>query len=138
MANISTIRLNGTNYTVGNIIVDSELNELSENPVQNKIITQEFNNIFNPNEMKIIVQPVDTKALIGNNVSFVCIAIGNNISYQWQYKTASSSVWNNSRIGNNCYTFVVTEQNINQKVRCVLTQGSEELISDEAMITLYE
>jgi hypothetical protein len=82
----------------------------------------------------ITVQPVDFSGKIGDAVSFSLEAIGDGLTYQWQYSSDGGKTWKNSGLpGNNTDTLTttLTEARLIYRFRCVVTDsGGNKVYSD--------
>ncbi|MDY2627962.1 MAG: hypothetical protein SOW08_06545 [Lachnospiraceae bacterium] len=89
-------------------------------------------------ELQILIQPEDYIGEIGENAVFTITAVGEDLSYQWQYQNAGSSTWKISgQLGNKTrsLTVPITEIRDGQKYRCVVSNASgKQIISDEAVL----
>lgn len=107
----------------------------------NQLISEEAI-LYVKRALEIISQPLDCIGEIGEYASFAVAAVGEQISYQWQYQNAGSSVWKNSSMsGNNssAISIVITETRNNQKYRCIVADADgNQLISNEAQIVIQK
>ncbi len=77
--------------------------------------------------LAITAQPVDLSGQLGDTVSFTVGAVGNGLSYQWQYSSDGGKTWGNSGLpGNDTATLstTLTEVRLVYRFRCVVTDGS--------------
>lgn len=86
-------------------------------------------------------QPLSTSVTQGSNAYFTVNAIGNNLTYQWQYKTSSGAAWQNSTKGNpNTATLTVegTSMRNGFQYRCIVKSDGNEYISNAATLKVYQ
>ena len=79
-----------------------------------------------PKELKITSQPESYTGAVGTKATFTVAAEGEGLTYQWQYKSASSSTWSNStKDGYNTpsMTVKVTDARNGQMYQCVITDS---------------
>ena len=89
--------------------------------------------------IEITFQPADVKAAPGEIVQFTVKAAGDNLKYQWQFSNNGGKYWSNSSSeGCNTDTLSVTmyAYRAGQMYRCVITNGSETLISNIGTLLL--
>ena len=86
-------------------------------------------------------QPVSESVAEGDRAVFTVIATGNNLSYQWQFRTSASGTWKNSGITGsktNSITVQGTTARNGYQYRCVITDGSGNTVtSNRANLTVY-
>ena len=90
----------------------------------------------------IITHPQSTTAKSGQTATFTVWALGNELSYRWQFCKAGESIWSNSSAdGSTSDTLRITakESRDGQRYRCVVTdsQGNK-AISDAAVLTVEQ
>ncbi|MDY2627964.1 MAG: immunoglobulin domain-containing protein [Lachnospiraceae bacterium] len=86
-------------------------------------------------EITISGQPADYTGAVGETAVFTVEATGTNLSYQWQYQNAGTSVWKASgQSGNKTSTLNVpiTAARDGQKYRCVVKDGNGNTVTSEA------
>ena len=91
----------------------------------------------------IDTQPTTAEAAIGDTVTFT-VASSNATSYQWKYKTATGTKWNNIREDNAYFTggktdtltFALTQTYSTWTYKCVLTNEDGTVESDIVGITI--
>ncbi len=92
--------------------------------------------------LTITTQPSDYTGAVGENAIFTIEAIGDNLTYQWQYQNVGTDFWqNSSQSGNKTATLSVpiTEKRNGQKYRCVVTDASgNSVTSDEATLIVEQ
>ena len=91
-------------------------------------------------DVAIVVQPVDIEAKLGTTALFTVETEGEVVSYQWQYKNATSTKWyNSSMAGADTASLEVAVINSRdgQQYRCIVT-GAEgtQVISEVATISV--
>ena len=85
--------------------------------------------IINPSVLTITKQPVDVTAAVSDTVSFSVEAVGDGLTYQWQYFGNTATSWVNIPTGwtgynTNTLTFNVTETRALNLYRCVITDSN--------------
>ena len=90
--------------------------------------------------LRITEQPQDTEALEGEKVSLHLEAAGTELTYQWQWSPDGTKWKNCTSRGFNTDTFgfTMTASLDGRHYRCVVSQGGQQAVSDEALITLGE
>lgn len=92
--------------------------------------------------LAITTQPVNAKGYLDTAAKFTVVATGDDLSYQWQYRTSSSGSWMNSdAAGNKTATFkpVFNYQKPNYQYRCVITDGyGNSITTNTVMIHLAD
>ena len=88
----------------------------------------------------IISNPVDVTAELGEAVSFTVDAIGDGLTYRWQYKTPDSNYWENSPASGSktaTLSLTATAYRNNYQYRCVVTdQYGNEVCTAVATLTV--
>ena len=88
-------------------------------------------------DFKISRQPEDVTCIIGDECTLCVEATGYDLTYQWQYMNAGSTVWCNATgeaAKTNAMSFTVTANANGRKYRCIVSDGTMELVSDVAII----
>ncbi len=90
----------------------------------------------------ITSQPANQTAAVGEKVSFTVAAVGEGLTYQWQYKNASAANWSSSGVAaaktaNMTFT-VSTDKALNgRQYRCIITdKNGIEVTSNAATLTV--
>lgn len=89
---------------------------------------------------EIVKQPVSAEAAVGENVEFRIEASGNDINYQWQYSYNGTS-WRDCKSGGfdtDTFSFEMQSKFAGRYYRCVVTAGTETIISDTVIVSLVE
>ena len=89
---------------------------------------------------KIINQPEDVTAAVGEKVTFHVEYQGGNPSYQWQW-SAGGTTWKNRTSGGyktDTFSFTMKATVSGRQYRCVITDGGQKVTSDAAVIRLAE
>ena len=84
-------------------------------------------------------QPSSVTVQVGDTASFTVKGKGNNLQYQWQYRTSSSGSWNNCTLsGYNTPTYSVVCKSYHDgyQYRCKVTNDVGGLYSHEASLTV--
>ena len=111
------------------------------------IVTDKYNNTVTSDvaaihvepQIKITKQPVDVTAPIGDPAKFSVTAEGEGLTYQWQY--CKNGEWKNSNstgYNTSSMSVRVTEARDGQQYRCVITKGTNSVISDVATIHMVK
>ncbi|OLR62706.1 hypothetical protein BHF69_08460 [Anaerostipes sp. 992a] len=85
--------------------------------------------IVDPNRkpsVEVVSQPEDYTGAVGDTAVFTVEAIGEGLTYQWQFSNDKGSTWkNSSQSGNQTDTIRVpiTEARNGQQYRCIVTDG---------------
>ena len=88
---------------------------------------------------RILEHPEDVDVVSGTAVDFFVAAAGEDLTYQWQYKTSTGSSWKNSvSTGNNTETLSIsaTVGRAGYQFRCKIQSGGETLYSNIATLTV--
>ncbi len=85
----------------------------------------------------ITSQPVDTKVIVGNKVTFSVKAEGDGLQYQWQYKDVNAADWANSgatvaKTANMSFSATSTKLN-GRQYRCIITGESGKTVTTNAV-----
>jgi len=106
------------------VITDSRGNKVTSNAVRLEEAT-----------LAITAEPVDYIGQIGDHASFTVAAIGDGLSYQWQYSSNGTSWYKSTMTGNKTATLSgeFTEARLKYFFRCVITDQSGESITSEAV-----
>ena len=92
--------------------------------------------IVRPAVFEIVTQPVDYVGAIGDMATFTVGAVGEGLTYQWQW--SSGSKWYSTTASGNktdTLTVEITEAHCAYQYRCVVTDANgEQLTSDAARI----
>lgn len=76
--------------------------------------------------LQIINQPTDFTGAVNKKAFFVVEAIGQKITYQWQWCPANGDTWSNSGQDGNATSILsvtITEARNGQKYRCIITNS---------------
>jgi len=89
---------------------------------------------------KIISDPKDVEASVGDRVSFKVEATGSEINYQWQY-SINGTYWSNCKSGNynsDEFSFEMQEKYSGRQYRCKVNADGETMISNAALLTVLK
>ena len=89
--------------------------------------------------LAITTQPTDKTVTAGEKAKFSVVAAGENLTYQWQYKSPSGTSWASTTFsGNKTATLTVTTQEKydGYQYRCVITDGTNTVTSNAATLTV--
>ena len=75
------------------------------------------------NAARIVRQPVDAAAILGDKVSVSVEATGKGLKYYWYYRDTSARNFSRSSIKESTYTLTMTEERANREVYCVVTDA---------------
>ena len=84
-------------------------------------------------------QPEDFSGMIGDECTLYVEAIGSNLTYQWQYMNVGSTAWCNASGASaktDALTFTVTANANGRQYRCIVSDGTMEIESEVATITV--
>ncbi|MBO4676459.1 MAG: hypothetical protein J5633_02815 [Oscillospiraceae bacterium] len=85
----------------------------------------------------ITTQPKAQTAAAGETATFKVVASGTGLTYQWQYKTASSSTWKDkSGATKASYTVTAKESYNGIQYRCVVSNAGGSVTSSAATLTV--
>ena len=100
----------------------------------------EFHALDEIPDVKIVTQPKDAGAAIGDKVSFHVEVQGKEPSYQWQWSSDGES-WNNctaSSSKTDTFSFTMKNTYVGRRYRCVITFSKGKLITMPAYLKLKE
>ncbi len=87
----------------------------------------------------ITAQPESWTGALGETATFTVGAEGDNLSYQWQYRTTPSGSWKNVTAASGkmaSYSLTVKERHDGYEYRCVVTGANGEAISNVVSLTI--
>ena len=90
--------------------------------------------------IEIVTQPADAEAAAGETVTFTVESNGTNPAYQWQW-SKNGTTWTNCTSGGyntNTFSFTMKATFSGRQYRCVVSEGSQEVTSEAAALTLAE
>lgn len=91
-------------------------------------------------EIEIITQPESCKEISGKRVHLVVEAVGDGLSYQWQYLKKGRTAWADSGLSsahNSTLTFKMSAGYDGMQFRCILTdENGQSVTSDEVTSTM--
>lgn len=97
-------------------------------------------NVLASQKIHIAKQPQDVFARRGDTVQFTVDATGNNLTYQWQYRSPSSKIWKASLMPGartNTITMLASSLRDGYQYRCVLKDALDNRVTtDPATISL--
>ncbi len=125
----ATAKRNGMQFRC--VITDVNGSTVTSNPAKLTV---------SDSKLIIVKQPKNATATTGSTASFSVTVSGTNVSYQWQYKTATGTHWYNSTSsGNKTATLKVgAEAKRNgMQFRCVITDDAgNRIVSDAVKLTV--
>ncbi len=68
-------------------------------------------------------QPQDVFAEEGERVSFSVIAVGDGLSYSWEYRNPGSTVWRSAGVSSSTYSMTLEGRRDGFSLRCVVTDS---------------
>lgn len=74
-------------------------------------------------ELKILNQPTDAAAKLGEGYYTEVIAEGDGLKYQWYFKNKKSEEFHKSSVRDNSYDDVMTKERNGRQIYCVVTDG---------------
>ena len=90
----------------------------------NTVTTDTVKLIANPGEvLKIVQQPGNAEAKLGENFMVEVIAQGEGLRYQWFYRNAGGKTFVKSGVRDNTYDDVMTAARAGREVYCVITDA---------------
>lgn len=81
---------------------------------------------YDATNLAIQRQPEDYTGLVDEDAFFVVIAVGANLTFQWQWCAADDNTWSNSSLDGSSTSIQkvpILERRNGQKYRCVITDG---------------
>ncbi|SEF48674.1 hypothetical protein SAMN04487934_101313 [Eubacterium ruminantium] len=86
----------------------------------------------------IVTQPVNVSVAKGKTATFSLKAAGANLSYQWQVYVEGKGWKNSGATGNttNKITFTASAKMNGYKFRCIVTNGTEKVVSNTVTLTV--
>ncbi|MCI9347568.1 MAG: hypothetical protein HFI56_15215 [Lachnospiraceae bacterium] len=94
----------------------------------------------NINPLIITEQPESCVRAIGETAVFRIAVTGNNLRYQWQYKTAGSNSWNHCNTAGSTTPElrfpIIGKQNDQTEFRCIVSDNSNTVISQSAILSV--
>ncbi|MBQ8175697.1 MAG: leucine-rich repeat domain-containing protein [Oscillospiraceae bacterium] len=101
------------------------------------VTSDEVKIIVEKEELAIITQPTDYTGKVDETATFTIEATGEDITYQWQQNTGSR--WTDISEATSASYSVVLDKSMNgYKYRCVVSDGTDSITSDEAQLTVKE
>ena len=109
------------------------------NPLGNKLTS--FTATLNvQKELKIVTQPVDQTVVDGAEAKFTVSASGEELKYDWQYRTSTTDAWQSPRtVGSDSdtYSIIARAAQSGFQFRCVITDKyNNQVISDIVTLTV--
>ena len=95
----------------------------------------------NTSEIIILTHPKSRSAAEGTMVRFFIEADGDDLNYQWQYRTGPAGSWNDSKASGNKtaeITFTAKYVQDGYQYRCKVSNSSETVYTNEATLTVTE
>ncbi|MBQ8611926.1 MAG: SGNH/GDSL hydrolase family protein, partial [Oscillospiraceae bacterium] len=88
----------------------------------NSVTTEKAKLICIPSaELKIVTQPADGEALLGERYCVSVEAEGEGLKYQWYFRNKGASHWSKSSVTDSTYDDVMTTTRAGREVYCVIT-----------------
>ena len=83
---------------------------------------------------EITTQPKSATVSAGETAKFTVKATGDGLKYQWQYKNADSSTWNDSTSGKTAtYSFTMKESFDGRSIRCQVKDAYGNTVTSKAV-----
>ena len=102
----------------------------------NSITSDEVKMVVNE-EFEITTQPTDFTGKIGDTATFTVEATGENLTYQWEQDTGSGWTAINTTAGRkSSFSIGVTSARLKYKYRCVISNGTNNITSDEVKMVV--
>ncbi len=90
--------------------------------------------------LKITKQPESVTAVLGSTVTMSVEAVGDGLTYQWQWSAGDSDTWSNTTVSGNTTATISMESTAGRdgcRYRCVITDRyGNTVISDSAKLTV--
>lgn len=111
-----------------------QLNDSSGAHTLRPVIADNFTFPFTIDEggVGIASQPTDTTVVPGQNAVFTINAVGEGLTYQWQYSTDSGTTWIDTSVKTASYTTADTTMN-GCMFRCVIVNANSISVTSEAV-----
>lgn len=85
--------------------------------------------------IKIKEQPKDVSTTVGATAKFMVEAVGNGLTYQWQFSDDRGNTWTNGSVKSSSYGTAATASRHGRMVRCVIKDATgNEVISKPASL----
>ncbi|MBQ8176905.1 MAG: InlB B-repeat-containing protein [Oscillospiraceae bacterium] len=89
--------------------------------------------------LKITSQPVDYTGKIGDTAKFTVSANNEHVTYQWQQNTGAGWTNINTTVGRSkTFSIAIAQFRLNYKYRCVVSDGTNIITSDEVKMVVNE
>ena len=85
--------------------------------------------------LRILANPGDFTGEIGETVSMIVVASGDDLAYQWQYSKDNGSTWKNCKSGGyntDTFSFVLAEAYDGRMYRCIVSDGAGNKVTSAA------
>ena len=89
-------------------------------------------------ELKILTQPTDAHAAMGEDYCVTVEAEGDQVTYRWYFRNAGSDQWYQSGVRDNTYDDVMTKARANRDVYCVVTDMFGNQVTTEIVTLVLE
>jgi hypothetical protein len=88
-------------------------------------------------ELKLLTQPANACAAMGETYCITVEAQGEGLTYQWYFRNAGSDQWCKSSVTDNVYDDVMTKESAGRDVFCVITDVySNHIVTEVATVLL--
>ena len=92
-------------------------------------------------DLEIVEQPVPIVTTPNSTALFHIEAVGENLSYQWQFYNPTEKIWKNSSLGNpktDTLSVTATIARNGYRYRCILSDGTTTLTSNDVTLTVSD
>ncbi len=136
-----------SNSSVKNPKYSTKLTEAKDGRMVRCIVTDQYGSSVTSDaatmkfqkELSITTQPKNTTGKEGTTAKFTVKAVGDGLTYQWQYSDNGGQSWKNSSVKNPSYSTKLTSDKDGRMVRCMVTdQYGSFAISDAATMKISD
>ena len=121
-------------------IGDSSEEEMEKSEKEERISESDTLQLLEENQvMAILSQPQNLTAKVGETIFFSIEAVGNNLSYKWEYSRDNGNTWNSSANKTTNCGVIVTESKDGWLYRCTVTdKDGASQVSEAGKLTVKE
>ncbi len=119
--------------TVANVHFGFDFQCVIKDANGNKVTTETIN-VINKNAPPVITeQPVSKIAAVGEKVILSVVALGNGLTYQWQYKNKAATDWTNASGKTANWQLTVANVHFGFDFQCVITDANGKKVTTETV-----
>lgn len=124
-------------YPAGSIVYEYD-NDTTSIFSEEELTLSANDYVYTDTGVTITSQPSNVTAKVGDSVEFTVEATGDDLNYQWQWSRDGETFRDCQSAGHDTDTFSFTmkENYANRQYRCMITDGSERVYSQAAVIKL--